>query len=194
MPPLPVITGVVRLTWNFAPVAGVTPRIVQHLFPATTNMEDLGGAISDSATEGLFGPMLAGHEPETVSLLPLDGTSPTYEASISPTDPLCLGTGQMMPAVCALVQFKTGQRGPRGRGRSFVGPIVEQANLDGVLDAATRTNLEDAWINFSIGLSSHADGALLTVASYTHEDHNLVTNLTVDNLVATQRRRQDQLR
>lgn len=194
MPPLPEIPGVVRLTWNFQTVSGVTPRIVQHLFSATSNMEDLGQAIVDSAPEGLFGPMLAGHEPASISLLPLDGTTPTYEHSTVWNDPLCLGTGQMMPAVCALLQFKTNQRGPRGRGRSFIGPIVEQANLDGVLDGTTRGNLQDAWVVFATGISTHVDGGILCVASYTHEDQHLVTNLTIDTVVATQRRRQDQLR
>jgi hypothetical protein len=145
--------------------------------------------------DGQFGPMLSAHEPQSISLTRLDGTSATFisnrpEGSLT----LCLGTGQMMPSVAAVVSLRTKIRGPKARGRQYVGPIVEQAQENGVMDPTTRVNLQNAWVQYANDLRELDPEIALVVASYTHAESYLVDSINVDTLTGNQRRRQGQLR
>jgi len=100
----------------------------------------------------------------------------------------------MMPSVAALVSLRTTIRGPRGRGRQYVGPIVEQAQENGVMEGTTRANLQTAWLSFANDLQELDPAMALCVASYVHAEAVNVSTITVDQLTASQRRRQDQLR
>lgn len=193
---LPVIANTVRVTWEFKSYLGVTPRIVQHYRTATANMSDLGAAIWNNAADGIFGPMHESFEPEALALLPLNGTSATtIVANPFPSDSnLCNGTGQIMPAVAALMTWRTLLRGPRGRGRSYIGPVVESAVSDGVLDEPWLSDLEDAWTATLGALSGEDPSISLCVASYVHEESTVVASGRSVRTLATQRRRQDQLR
>jgi hypothetical protein len=51
-----------------------------------------------------------------------------------------------------------------------------------------------AWGAFASALSDPDAGPVLGVASYVHADFHAESSIRVDSLVATQRRRQDQLR
>jgi len=195
MSPLPVIDNCFRIAVNFQTVSGLTPRCIHHIVTATADVEEVGDMWWDSTTEGLYGPMIGDHEPLSIDVLPLDGIHATVivdNPGITPS--LCLGSGQSMPAVAALVSLRTSIRGPRGRGRQYVGPLVEQAQDQGIMEGATRANLQDAWNEFQVNLLAQDPVCSLVVASYVHQEAVNVQHITVDQLVATQRRRQDQLR
>lgn len=196
MAPLPVIADTVRVTWLFESYLGVTPRVVQHYRTASANMAELADSIRDNLVAGLFGPMHESFEPQGIALLPLDGVQATYVFSFpTPGTPaLCNGTGQIMPAVSALMTWRTLLRGPANRGRSYIGPVVESAVSDGVLDEPWLSDLEDSWSTFLAGLSAEDPAVRLCVASYVNAESTIVASGRSVRTLATQRRRQDQLR
>ena len=195
MSPLPIISNVYRIAVDFQPLSGIQPVCVHHVRTTTADVAEIGAAWWAAAPDGLYGPMLAGHEPQSISIIPLDGATATrVVARPGGANDLCLGTGQSMPQVAALVSMRTVVRGPRGRGRQYVGPLVEQAQDQGVMESTTRANLETAWVNFLSELALGDPPLTLGVASYTHEEFQPLESITVDTITATQRRRQDQLR
>lgn len=193
--PLPVIANTFRVTVDFQALSGIKPACVHHVQTATADVEQIGVNWWEAATEGLYGPMLGGHEPTSISIIPLNGTSAT---TVIPKQvgsaTLCLGTGQSMPQVAAVVSLRSTQRGPRGRGRQYVGPLVEQAQDQGVMENTTRVNLENAWKDFQTNLGEVDPAMTLVVASYVHANAFDVMSISVDTITGTQRRRQDQLR
>jgi len=193
---LPVIENCTRVTWNFATYLGVTPRVVQHFLTATSDMQELGDNIWSNVADGIFGPMHQNFEPTSIALLPLDGTSATTIVdNPAPSDSnLCNADGQMLPAVAALMSWRTLVRGPKARGRSYIGPICEQTTSDGVLDDPWRSDLQSAWNDTLLALGGVTPSIALCVASYVHEEAYLVQSASAERPVATQRRRQQQLR
>lgn len=195
MAPLPVISNVKRITINFTTYGGVTPACVHHVRGDAADEAQLGEDLWDAFPEGLFGPMHAGFEPNSISILPLDGSSATYEA-VRPggvgTD-LCLSNNNILPAVACVVSFATGTRGPQGRGRQYVGPITETSVTDGLMEPTVISALQTAWQTYATNLQAITAPLALQVASYTHEEARTVTSIVVKRPVATQRRRQRQL-
>lgn len=195
MPPLPVIPDVFRVTFNWAANVGITPVNVIHVETASTDVQDIGTAILD-AFDGLncFYCCSTSQIVESLSILPLDGTTATINV---PTDGQAIQgahTGEIAPAVAGLVSFRTGVRGARGRGRMYIGPCAEAGIENGRLDPDTQAPMQADWITAVANLLTGTPVVRLGVASYTHEDWNQVISTTVESLVATQRRRQDQLR
>ena len=195
MSPLPVIGGQFRIAMGFSSYGGITPTCVFHIGTATATVADIGIQLWDSFTEGQYGPMHEGFEPGYIEILPLDGTSATF---VSPrpggvTTSLCLSTGQILPAVSALLSLRTLVRGAQGRGRQYIGPVTETSMTDGNIEATVRGNLEDAWGDFIGNMGAQPSPMGLFVTSYVHEEAHLVNSYTVRQQAATQRRRQDQL-
>jgi hypothetical protein len=141
----------------------------------------------------MFDPMPSGFDPTTVDLLPLDGVTPTRTVPLPDLD-YCQADDPFEPAACYLMSFTSGQRGPRGRGRSYIGPVGEGNTDNGVTTGTANAALVDAWNTFLQALFDTDDAWVLTVASYTHSDHHPAEVITFENTIATQRRRQDQLR
>lgn len=194
MPPLPTIANCFRVTWNFDGYVGVTPRIVQHYLAPSMDETELATKIDDAIPNALFEPMHPGFTPTTIDVLPLDGVTPTYTRTLETEATMCEIGGEIVPAAAAIISFKTAVRGPRGRGRSYVGPVSESAVSDGVLDQIPRTDLSEAWETFLTNLGGGIDPVYLAVASYAHTEANPVTSITFERTLGTQRRRQNQLR
>jgi hypothetical protein len=144
--------------------------------------------------DSLFDPMPASFEPFAMAILPLDGVTPTQEFTIPPTHAMCAGDSQGIPAAAAIMKWTTAVRGPRARGRSFIGPVAENKQDSGILTITSRESLTDAWTDYFVALSALSPSVRLCVASYTHSDYNLVTNGVAEAVLGTQRRRQQQLR
>lgn len=194
MATLPVIPDVYRLTWNFATDQGVTPRIVQHYYSASSDVAVVGASIVDAAVPDLFYPMPVSFDPYGFDLLPLDGVTPTQTFTFPAPVGMCGGNSQGIPAAAAIMKIKTDVRGPRGRGRSYIGPVAEDQQDSGVLAVGARNSMQDAWNEFLPALQALDPEIFLVVASYTHGDYNLVVNLVWESILGTQRRRQQQLR
>jgi len=196
MAPLPTIAGCFRVTWNFAQYLGITPRIVQHYLAADSTAEELGQAIWEEMVNGFWEPMHASFEPQSLDVIKLDGTSASVNVPRAGffTGTTCEGSGQIVPQAAAVMSLKTNVRGPRGRGRSYVGPVVESMISDGVIDDTPLDDMYGAWQTTLGALALRDPVIALAVASYVHEEAHPVTSVVPRKLLGTQRRRQDQLR
>jgi hypothetical protein len=176
----------VVLLWDTA--RGVTPRQRLHFVHAGGTESDLGAVLDAHFTLPMFDSVGNAWSFNKVEITRLDGISAAVEYNLAATR--TGGTaGEAVPATCAVLSIKTPQRGPRGRGRIYLGPIAETKQHDGTLsDPGT---MQVAWFNFNVAMSLATYP--LTVASYKHLDHHPVTDLRIDSLIGTQRRRQRQL-
>src|SRR5258708_12104836 len=104
-----------------------------------------------------------------------------------------MGGGQAVPSARPPVPGRTARGGPRGRGRIYPGPVGETVQNAGVLAPATVTALTGAWFTFWTALESLATPQFMGIASYKHLDFNRLINISCDGVLATQRRRQQQL-
>lgn len=196
MAPLPVIDNCIRVTWNFNTYLGVTPRIVHHFLTTSVDEVEFGTALWENVPGALFAPMHESFEPTSISVIALDGVQATaiVPRPAGVTTDLCQASGQIIPAASALVSLRTQIRGPKGRGRSYIGPITEGTCSDGVLDNSWIIDLQDAWDALPAAIGGMEPAAGLCIASYVHEEAHLVQSIVAERTLATQRRRQDQLR
>lgn len=194
MPPLPVIEDVYRVTWNFSSYVGITPRIVQHFLSPSSNKLEIGEAIAGNVQAGVFGCMHTGFEPLDIDVLPLDGTSTTQTVALESSEPLCEGSGQVIPAAAFLMRLQTDQRGAQGRGRSFIGPCTEATSVDGHALVDTVDYMTGQWTDTLTVLAGLTPLVTLGVASYVHEEYFTLQAFNISPVLATQRRRQNQLR
>lgn len=188
--PPPVIADLfkVELKWN--PYQGVKPTNRLHFHSAAGTVSQLAAALEAHLTAGMFDPMSTGQTLTTFGITPLDGT--TAEQEFTWAGIAGAATGEIIPQGAAIVSLRTLQRGPRGRGRVYVGPVVEGEVINGALgDAAT---LQAAWIAFQAAMFAAAGAWVFEVATYKHLTSNTVTTIIADPLIGTQRRRMDQLR
>jgi len=196
MAPLPVISNVYRITINYASANGIAPRNVFHLRSPSGDVTEIADRITDAAQDQ---PMMTGMSPDftppNFSIIPLDGSTAT---SVHDFPEGCWSTnssgGQISPASAAIVSFRTGIRGPRGRGRVFIGPLNEDTIEDGFFIGDNLNDLPNAWIEFATALATGDPAMVLGVASYVHEDFEALTTINTPQLLGTMRRRQDQLR
>jgi hypothetical protein len=190
---LPTITGVFRVTYNFPVNLGVTPRMVHHFLNISGDEAELATAITNAWQSHQLEPMSQAYDVASLSIIKLDGHSATQVIPISAGSIKGEATGSdQIAQCCAVVSFHTGQRGPRGRGRSYVGPIVESSQANGVLNSTIQGHMATAWGDFLSGMAT--EDYSMVVASYKHSDANGVTAVNVDTICGTQRRRIDQLR
>lgn len=192
---LPVIAHVRRVAINWLPQNGVTPRNVFHVRSDIEDEAAIAGFLDDAFQAGtgsdhMFHAMFGAYVARSITVTPLNGTSPGTDYSVA--DINADGSGDQAPALAAVVSFKTAQKGPRGRGRMFVGPIGEGAQGGGGLETAEITTMLAGWQDFIDSLTGNSID--FGVASYTHHDFNVVTSHRIDFLLGTMRRRQDQLR
>lgn len=196
MPPLPIISNVYRITMLYTAVSGITPRNVWHLRSPSADRGVIADAIVTAAEgEPLMQGMDPDHHPDSFEILPLDGVSAASVhdmPSTAWTSEAASGAG--VPAAAAVVSLRTLFRGPRGRGRLYIGPMQEPNIDDGIVLEDTRDSLEAAWRNFNTGLLGFDPIIALGVASYTHDAFAVVNSIAVSPICGTMRRRQDQLR
>lgn len=188
--PLPIISSVMRVTFNQVPASGHATHNVLH-FTTSGNEAALAADIDTAlgtlaADSHLFWCLPSAWKCTTIDILPLDGSSTTTPFILS-NDQQGGASGAAIYQASGVVSHYTAQRGSRGRGRSFLGPVAEDAQANGVLDATGKGLMQTAWGAFRAAVAGA--GSDLVVASYQHADANLVTSETVQGYIATQRRR-----
>lgn len=99
------------------------------------------------------------------------------------------GSGTVIANCALLVRKHTNIGGRRGRGRAFM-PFISETELDQGMNV-TSAYLTTATSAFAEWLSDMTSIELQPVLLHTHPDDapNTITNLSIDTLVATQRRR-----
>lgn len=197
MPPLPVIADVYRVTLAWNTNHGVSPRNVIHVRSASSDVLEIGANIIEAWTVPdplpLFKCVDSGLSVATLEILPLDGV--TASVTIGATGQGGGGgVGETIPNGAGVVSFHTAQRGARGRGRLYAGPITEASQANGIIDGSILELMVEGWGTFITALPTQSASPELVIASYVHADAHPVTSLRVDNLMGTQRRRLDQLR
>jgi hypothetical protein len=195
--PTPTIPGLYRISILWGTLAGLTPVNVFHVFKAGSNEAAIGTDVAAAILAGtspnnMFAPMTSNIAAQSLHVTELNGTSPGIDHSLLGSGISGGSTGEYLPQVAAVASFKTAQKGARGRGRMYVGPVTESSATNGVLASSKQTEMLSAFGAFETSLA----GASIdfVVASYAHADYNVVTSVRIDTLLGTQRRRQDQLR
>src|SRR4029450_1148507 len=145
--PLPVIADVFRCTLHWVNTFSVSPPEslnIVHVRTTTLDVTEIGNTIAtiiDDHAASALQDMSSVFELQNVAVTPLDGTSGATDVPQSGTFGSSGGTYICQGA--AVVSLKTGGRGPRARGRIYLGPIAESQSENGSLlyvDDAT-----DAW-------------------------------------------------
>lgn len=194
MAPLPVIGNCVRIGLPWSTALPVKPYNVFHVITAQDDLEqlaaDIGQAMDDAGSD-MWRALAVDYTLPNIDVTPLDGTSATQRLSTQQTI-TGASTGQVIPNTAMIVSFRTPQRGSRGRGRLYVGPVCESAVQNGQLESPSAVFA--AWSDFEDSLASSSSAASLGVASYTHAEVNGVTSIVIQDVLGTQRRRQNQLR
>ncbi len=193
--PLPTIPNVYRCSFTFGASGQIAVNVI-HLHRSASTASAVWNdikTIGDANFDTVFNPWAAMDNDYVIldlTVLPLDGVS----ASVSGLPDEAWhggGSGQRLPAMAQIVHFGTDTRGPRGRGRVFIGPIVEGEVTEGLMENSVRAGTALNWINFADALD--AEGLSLVVASYVHEDFNEVTAISAQSVPGIQRRRNERL-
>jgi hypothetical protein len=192
MPPLPVIAGVARCTFLWKSAHGITPRNVIHIHGNVGNLQDCVTDMEAVMTDNMWKTIQQDWAFDHIEAIRLDGTTASEIWDLSAQGSLT--SGDAMPALATVVSMRTIIRGPRGRGRVFLGPMAESQQNNGIVLEASRALVETAWKDFVDGLPGESQGNHVCIASYAHADQETVTSVSVPTLCGTVRRRQDQLR
>jgi hypothetical protein len=196
MPALPTINDVFRVTFEFLSSDAHRANNVLH-FRTTGTDAELAATINDVLDNGgSYNPWTAlsnSWECSNINVLPLDGSSAGQDYPLSPNI-VGDGSGNVLPNCCLLVSLHTSQRGSRGRGRVFVGPVTEDNVSNGVFGTLYAGGVASQWQSFIDDLAAATPAVALVVASYVHSDAHDVLSHRVDLTMATQRRRLDQYR
>jgi hypothetical protein len=176
MPHLPVIDECFRVTLRWG--GGLNPDVhnVFHVSSPTATPADVATALDGAWHNGQFGIVSNNYSVQTYLILPLDGSSTTHEFTPDPGNTEGLdgqASGEIIFNIALCLGFLTGQRGPRGRGRLFLGPITE-GNIAGpsfhLVDFAALAGAWDAW-----SADMNTAGVVPGVASYAHHDFHAAT-------------------
>lgn len=195
MPPLPTIGNAVRVTFNWSSSHGVTPRNVIHLITASDDATQLGSDLDDAFganSHQCFQAMDDSYFVSSYSILFLDGTTATHDV-LSDGSVVGGGSGEQIPAAAAVLSLRTLTRGPRGRGRCYIGPVSEAALTDGIIVESYRLEMIAGWEEANDTLAASDSLASLGVVSYKHAEIDGVTSISMRQPAGTQRRRQNQL-
>lgn len=185
--PPPVIPNTLKAVLRWGPGNSVAVINRLHFHSATVDVAGLDTFLNSNLTSGMFDCMSNVRTLNSYGITPLDGT--TAEQEFPGPGIHGSGSGQDSPASAGVVSLRTATRGPRGRGRVYLGPVTEDNMSNGSL--SDRTTVQSAWDTF---LAAAAAASFpVVVASYKHLDTHTVLHALVDNELGTQRRRQSKL-
>jgi len=197
MPPLPTIADVFRIVLPWSTFAGITPRNVFNVRCTDTSdvteiAQQIGGVFTASGPN-CFNVMNSNFHFIDINITPLDGATASSDVRLE-AEVAGVADSEILPAVATLVKFKTAQRGPRGRGRMYVGPCCENNVVNGSVSPANLLAMGNSWTAFIEDLLLGSPSIEFGVASYLHSDFHPLTSVLVEQVLGTQRRRQGQLR
>jgi hypothetical protein len=190
--PLPVISNTYRCALKWTSGSAANPGSTINVLHVRTTSEDETGIAnvffsstsSHEAGVGAFMPNIYGLTNITVTKL--DGTS--GGVSVDGDGAAGQASGDYIPQGAVVLSLSTGARGPQGRGRIYVGPVVESQQTAGVLYQPSVDSFLANWQGVFDDLD--ADNVELVVASYRHSVARTVTSSSVHPFLRTQRKRQ----
>lgn len=197
MPALPVIANVYRVALNWTAGSGQDAVNVIHILDNTAAATDttIRAALDAAADTLMWTAVVPSAAVTDIAITPLDGVHGTTH--LAPGTP-AKWTGQngtiYAPAAAAMIKLSTGLRGRSKRGRVFLPFIDTTANVDGLLNATDAAAMTTAWADFRDDLAAGAPSLSMVVASYKLSTAAVVTEITCEFPLGTQRRRQGRLR
>lgn len=191
--PLPVIADTYRVALEWTGPGGLRAVNVLHLTAAASDPAGVWSDLDASVTASMWNHTTSAVAVTRVVITKLDGSTASFIAA--PTGAKWAGStaaGDLEVAPSAIVSLRTALRGPRNRGRLYL-PFPAEANVaNGLLNSAVVTGMNTAWSTFRVAIATA--GSPMTVASYVGATATAVLTATAESQLATQRRRQDQLR
>jgi hypothetical protein len=195
MPMLPVIANVWRCAFVGDSGTGLNFVNVMHFLDdlGTQVYTDFFTAIEANVQANQYVLLSENYRVKELHLTKLDGVSSTRVHTTSSARWTGTETGNVMPAVAAVVHEQTALRGAAHRGRIFLGPWPEVSGASGEIAAGSGfTDMAGAWNDFLTDMQGAAWPPV--VASYKLGSAQVIESLTLERLLATQRRRQSRLR
>ena len=197
--PLPVINFIYRVTLNWLDsVGGQTAANVLHFESFGGSTASVFAALDTNVDPNMFSYISSAAAVTHLSILPLNGTSPTDDYPVVSSAWVGQAAGDYAPNLAGIVKFTTGLRGRDNRGRLYMPFISENDAAKGILDADDVSQAQTGWDAFKG--SAAAAGSTLVVASYDRAHGGAgahattVGTITVENICGTQRKRQTRLR
>lgn len=198
MPALPVIADVFRcaLKWTDASAQDAVNVIHIQTNAAGRTPTQVFTLIDANVTANMWASVGNSGAVQEVDITPLDGVTATQSFNTgAPAKWTGPGGGQQIPQSACLVKLSTGLRGRSRRGRIFLPFMSEAAIANGIIGGATVAAAQTAWDAFVAALVADATTpSTLSVASYKTASAVSVDNVLIEQVAATQRRRQGRLR
>ena len=183
----PVINDIFRVVLRWTAITGIAPVNVMHISCPTGGVTDVAAGVEAAFQTSQFDEVSANFAIEALGVTPLDGVTAEL---IVPITPVSGGaSGNILWEEAMLVSLHSTQRGPRGRGRLYIGPTTEaqvDAGKFGTSPIASQTGIWDAFAN---ALIANSPTMALGIASYVHADWHQATSVHCEVDVATQVRR-----
>lgn len=193
MAPLPVIADTARVALSWFSSDGTSATNVLHVHAPGKTAAQIATILDTRASTVLWHNVSSRAHVQQIEITPLDGTTATQIFNpATPANWVGVGSASNIVEACTIIQFRTAQRGARGRGRLFLPFVPEDATEGGILVGSNLTQPPPQWRIFADNIAS--DGATLVVASYVHADQHTVTSIGVDQVIGIQRRRVERLR
>lgn len=189
---LPIIDDCFRVSLIWSDVAGAHPVNVMHFSSSAGDEDSLASALDASWHNGQFGVVSTATSVVRYDILKLDGSAATKSYTPDPANSEGLegqASGDPLLAYAVCVAFKTDFRGPRNRGRIFIGPLSENEVLAGTFVGVDNDVIAAQWSAFNTSLVGTADAWLHGVASYKGHTFTGISQYRADLFPATQRRR-----
>jgi hypothetical protein len=188
---LPIINDVFRVTLDWNEVGGVTPHNVMHFHAPSLDESAVATALDISWVSDQWSIIANGLQIQQYTILRLDGSSASQFFTPVPTHPdgIIGGTsGDVVPEACAVLSLHTATRGPKARGRVYMGPLPESVTSDGyIVNTYDREAEEDRWEDWLATMLTAS--VTPVVASYKHREKFDIVSFRLDAFIGTQRRR-----
>lgn len=188
--PLPVISGVQRVSWNWDGPTFNAVNVV-HFSAPTLSESDLWDVIRSHLTDVMFEAVSDAMVLQSASIIKLDGTSGTVNITDpSPQTGGAIGTNPI-PNTGPVVSVHTALRGPAHRGRVYLPGVAESRFDSGLISISDAGTMATGWTTFAAACA--LDDAVIGVASYVNADFEPATGFSVNRRCGTQRRRQSRV-
>ena len=195
MAPLPIIENAVRVGINWSASAGIRPVNVFHLITDSQSEVAIGAALDsafDAPAGNPFSIVMANFQIESWAITLLSSSSATQIVPCTETI-TGSGGGNMIPQVAGVLSMRTSERGSRGRGRLFLGPVGEADADAGLMSSGIPAGTVAAWNTVADELAADPLNISFGVASYVHQEIAGVQTFSMRRAFGTQRRRQNQV-
>lgn len=189
--PLPVIPNVSRVAFKWHNSDSKTDAVnVMHFHTGSHSSADFATLLDSSLTANMWAYQNTDSVITEIDITPLDGMSITFP--FVPTPGVKYHGTQtnedMSPQVAAIIKLATAERGRSFRGRVYLPWVIDNAQVNGILDATINASVATAWLAFKNAMET--GGMQMVVASYKLASAADVIAVVAEKYTATQRRRQ----